>query len=204
MKGKLIVLEGIDGAGKSTLAKNLYKSLLKEGRPSILTFEPTKGRYGAKLRESFLSKERLSPEKELELFVLDRKEHLRDVVLPALKEGKIVICDRYYFSTIAYQGARGMDTAKIRKINEEFAPPPHLLFIVELEPEEAVLRIKEKRGEAPNSFEGLKYLKRVDFIFKGFPDPFIERLDGALSEEKLLEAAFEKVHSLLKGDPSLS
>jgi dTMP kinase len=90
----------------------------------------------------------------------------------------------------------------IRKINEEFAPRPHLLFFIELDPKTAIRRIKEKRGEMPNSFEGKDYLEKVDSIFKKFPDSFIERLDGSLPEENLIKAAIEKVRSILKEDPS--
>jgi dTMP kinase len=189
-RGRLFVVEGIDGTGKSTLAAGLHGRLVEEGYPAVLTFEPTNGPWGSELRESFSRKTRLSPEEELELFVLDRKEHVERVVRPALDRGEVVVCDRYYFSTIAYQGARGLDVERIRMENEAFAPVPDLVILLQLTPESAVSRIREKRGDIPNNFEQLSYLRGVAAVFDAMDDPFIVRLDAAHTRQRLLDSGW--------------
>ena len=106
MKGKLIVIEGIDGSGKSTIAKKLAETLNENNIDTIYTFEPTNAYYGAKLRDTMLSKD-MDLDRELKLFVDDRKDHIRLMIKPALEEGKTVVLDRYMYSSIAYQGAKG-------------------------------------------------------------------------------------------------
>ena len=105
MKGKLIVIEGIDGSGKSTCAKNLTEKLNSINLKTIYTFEPTHLHYGAKLRDSMLS-ENLDAEEELNLFIEDRKEHIESMIKPAIEDGYFIILDRYFYSSIAYQGAK--------------------------------------------------------------------------------------------------
>ena len=195
--GRLIVIEGIDGVGKSTLARNIYLRLEHRGLPAVLTFEPTDGYWGKMLRRSFSAAGRLTSEEELELFLKDRQEHVRDVIRPSLDQGKIVVCDRYYFSTMAYQGARGLDPETIRETNEAFAPRPDLLLLLELDPDAALRRIKEGRGETPDNFEQLEYLKKVAGIFRDISFPFIIRIDASLCSDELLTAAWEKVSEIV-------
>ncbi|RUM91940.1 MAG: dTMP kinase [Thermodesulfatator sp.] len=196
--GLFVVVEGIDGTGKSTLVSNLYKNLRKHGIDVLITFEPTHGRWGKKLRQSFTGNTRLSPEEELSLFIKDRKEHLEDTVFPALEAGRVVICDRYYFSTIAYQGARGLDQKMIRRKNSSFALRPDVCFILELPPEEAVKRITQGRAEKTNNFEGLEYLKKVAEIFSSMKEDCIIRLDANLPPEQLSEQAAQVILDKLK------
>jgi len=195
--GLLIVIEGIDGSGKSTLAKGLYEHLNQKGLSCIHTFEPTNGPWGKRLREGFLKKVRPSAREELEMFIKDRMEHVKKVILPALKNGQIVICDRYYLSTMAYQGARGLDVDKIRQENEAFAPRPDLVILLEIEPEKAARRIKHGRGESLNNMEEIDYLKKVSNIFSRMDQPFIKRLDASCPEKQLLEKAIELVEPLI-------
>src|SRR5687767_11083693 len=112
-RGLFIVIEGIDGTGKSTQAKRLGEWFLAQGREVVLSREPTDGPWGKKLRDSAATG-RLSPQDELQYFLNDRREHVEEKIQPALAGGKVVILDRYYFSTMAYQGARGFDPAEIR------------------------------------------------------------------------------------------
>ncbi|MDL1958691.1 MAG: dTMP kinase [Deltaproteobacteria bacterium] len=195
--GFFVVVEGIDGTGKTTLARNIYIRLRKRGFPAIFTFEPTDGLWGEKLRRSFSAPGRLTPKEELELFLKDRKEHVEKIIRPSLERKKIVVCDRYYFSTMAYQGARGLDPEAIRKTNETFAPIPDLVLLLELDPEAAIKRIRESRGEVPDNFEQLAYLKKVIGIFKSLSDPFVVCIDATLPPEELLNSAWNLISDLL-------
>ncbi len=192
-RGRLLVIEGIDGTGKTTFSRNLYDRLQKMGIPVILTFEPTMGTYGRRLRDSFSRTSRLDPKDELELFLKDRKEHVSTLIRPALKQGKFIVCDRYYFSTIAYQGARGIDPGHIREINEAVAPVPDVVFLLELAPEKALCRIRHGRNQIPNNFEELDYLRKVDAIFHLLKEPFIVRLDASQPPERLVDEAIKRI-----------
>lgn len=196
-KPLFIVVEGIDGTGKSTLAMNLCKALKERGVDTLCTFEPTDGRWGRMLRASFTGRNRLSLNRELELFLKDRREHLENGVNPALESGRTVVCDRYYFSTMAYQGARGMDMHEIRRRNESFAPIPDLVLLLELSPEEAVRRITGNRGETLNNFEKEDYLKKVAANFDKMHDDCIRRIDAAMSPDEVLKAAIKYLEPML-------
>ena len=103
-KGLLIVFEGIDGTGKSTQMSLLGRFLREKGLTVIETREPTNGQFGQQIRALYTNRNGVSPEQELELFLADRQEHVDNVLTPALQEGKIILCDRYFLSTAAYQG----------------------------------------------------------------------------------------------------
>jgi dTMP kinase len=176
-QGLFIVIEGIDGTGKSTQSKRLAEWFRSRGREVVLSREPTDGPWGKKLRESATTG-RLSAEEELECFLNDRREHVEMSIKPALAEGKVVILDRYYFSTMAYQGARGFDPAEIRRRNEAFAPQPDLLLILELSVESAHGRIGA-RGDTANEFEQRDTLSRCSEIFLSLRDePFACVIDA--------------------------
>ena len=123
--GKLIVFEGTDGTGKTTQRDMLAKYLMTHGYATLITKEPTEGPYGMQIRDLYRNRNRYSPEEELELFLADRRDHVVSLLLPNLQEGKIILCDRYYFSTAAYQGALGLDPETILALND-FAPEPTL------------------------------------------------------------------------------
>ena len=176
-QGLFIVIEGIDGTGKSTQSKRLAEWFRSRGREVVLSREPTNGPWGKKLRESATTG-RLSAEEELECFLNDRREHVEMSIKPALAEGKVVILDRYYFSTMAYQGARGFDPVEIRRRNEAFAPQPDLLLILDLSVESAHGRIGA-RGDTTNEFEQRDTLTRCREIFLSLRDePFTCVIDA--------------------------
>ncbi len=186
-----IVIEGIDGTGKSTQAKRLAAHLTSQRKTVILSREPTDGPWGTLLRNS-ASTGRLSPEEELETFLKDRKQHVTEKIAPALASGHTVILDRYYFSTMAYQGARGFDPQEIRRKNEEFAPVPDLLLILDLDVDSAIARIGI-RGDTANEFEQRTNLARCREIFLSLKDePFVKVIstDSPPDEvtRKILEA----------------
>ena len=130
-RGLLVVLEGIDGAGKSTQIRRLQLLAQALGFECVASREPTYGQYGKRLRDSAASG-RLSRHEEHQLLLLDRREHLETLVQPALARGAVVLLDRYYFSSIAYQAGPGLLAEQIRADNEAFAPPPDLLLILDL------------------------------------------------------------------------
>lgn len=162
-KGFIVAFEGIDGSGKTTHSRLLAEWLIEQGRDVVVEHEPTQGPWGRKLRESG-STGRLSPEKELEYFIEDRKQHVQEVILPAISQGKVVILDRYYFSNMAYQGTRGLDIDEIRRSNEAFAPRPDLLIILDIEVDKALQRIGA-RGDIANEFEKKENLEQCRSIF---------------------------------------
>lgn len=183
-KGLFIVIEGIDGTGKSTQAKRLGEWFESQGREVVISREPTDGPWGRKLRESAATG-RLSPQDELQYFLNDRRQHVEEKITPALSEGKVVILDRYYFSTMAYQGARGFDPAEIRRMNEEFAPIPDLLLILDLDVDTAHQRIGH-RGDSTNEFEKKENLQRCREIFLSLMDePFVRVVDSAGSLDEV-------------------
>ncbi len=195
--GFLVVIEGIDGTGKSTQARRLGEWFEKTGREVVLSREPTDGPWGKKLRESAATG-RLSPQEELQYFLNDRRQHVEEKIAPALAAGKVVILDRYYFSTMAYQGARGFDPAEIRRINEEFAPRPDLLIILDLAVEAAHQRICH-RGDSTNEFEQREGLERCRGIFLSLADePFVRVIDSNAP----VDVVGERIRREIEGIPA--
>lgn len=174
--GFLLVIEGIDGAGKTTLQRELAAWCRERGMEAVCSREPTDGPHGRALRDSARTG-RLAPEAELELFLKDRAEHAAALIAPGLERGAVVILDRYYFSTAAYQGARGLDPEAIVAANEAFAPIPDLVLLLDLDPAAGHARIG-RRGTALDGFEGAAYLAAVRRIFLGLNRPFIRRVDA--------------------------
>lgn len=192
----LLVLEGIDGTGKSTQAQMLAEALRAKGHRVITSREPTDGPYGTRLRESATSG-RLSPEEELQLFLQDRREHVETLIEPALEAGEIVILDRYYFSTMAYQGVRGFDPAEIRRVNEEFAPRPDLLLLLDLPIDKALERIGIRDGEA-NEFEQRAALQLCSDIFHSLTnEDFIHVIDTTVPIEEVHQSIMAVVEKEL-------
>lgn len=197
IQGLFIVIEGIDGTGKSTQVKRLGEWFVQQGRDVVLSREPTDGPWGKKLRKSAATG-RLSAEDELHYFLNDRRQHVAETIAPALAAGKVVILDRYYFSTMAYQGARGFDPVEIRRLNEEFAPLPNLLLILDLDVETAHQRIGH-RGDSTNEFEKYEILKRCREIFLSLSDePFARVIDSNAPLDEVSERLRRAVEDFLK------
>lgn len=163
--GYLIVFEGIDGSGKTIQAELLSKKLKKKGYDVVQGREPTYRKYGKLLRES-MKTGRFEAKKELELFLLDRQDHVENFIVPSLEKGKVVILDRYYFSNMVYQGLRGFDVEEIRKSNEKFAPKPNILFLLDLDEQEAIQRLIKRDGvDGLNDFEKREDLMKAREMF---------------------------------------
>ncbi len=190
--GFLIAIEGIDGAGKSTQADLLQKALLARGLPVLRSREPTDGPHGRRLRESAQSGRLTLPE-EIELFAKDRQEHVEQKIAPALGSGQVVLLDRYYFSTAAYQGARGADPAALVAMNEAFAPEPDLLLLLDLPPQKGLERVGA-RGDRANLFEQDAALAKARQIFLALDKPYrvvIDATQPAAQVQAEILAAFD-------------
>ena len=197
-RGLLIVFEGIDGSGKSTQCRMLADLLNKKGIANISLAEPTRGKWGMKIRQ-LLARGRngISANEELEWFMNDRREDVKQNIEPALKAGKVVLMDRYYFSTAAYQGALGFDPEKIRVDNERFAPIPDRVLIFHNSPEKSLERIESSREEK-SAFEKRDYLIEVQTIFKSFTGPNIRYVSSDSSLEKVYEQVLCEVQDLFE------
>lgn len=177
--GRLIALEGIDGTGKSTQIELLAEVLRQEGRGVVVTREPTDGVYGQQIRRLYQARDSVSRQDELELFLADRRQHVAQLIAPSLAQGKVVITDRYYFSTAAYQGVVGFDPEAIIRQNELFAPVPDLVILLELPPAQAVMRIQQYRQDSLNHFEQEEGLRQVAQVFQSLDREYIKRVDGS-------------------------
>lgn len=144
--GFFICMEGLDGCGKTTQANLLVDMLNRKGYPALYTAEPSSGKIGRFIKKYCLqSEQRVSSVVEALLFAADRFEHGEEEIIPALNEGKIVVSDRYLHSSLAYQGAAGLDVEWIEKINVHSIPPDLVLFI-DVEPEKVIQRLASGRS----------------------------------------------------------
>ena len=189
-KGMFIVVDGIDGSGKSEIVKMLHNYLFSNKKYRILTTrEPTNGNYGKRIRQ-MLRKEKnpvVSSKKLMGLFIKDRKQHLKSTIEPFLKQRKskifvsrkfkefsrksgkdelnIVLCDRYYYSTIAFQGAQGLGIKGLIAKNKRFRKPD-IAFVLDVEPSVALKRIEYRKKE---KFEQLEFMKKIRTNFLRLP-----------------------------------
>ena len=193
----LINLEGIDGCGKSTQSQLLMDEFEKNDEKTILLKEPTNGKYGRKLWEMLSGKIEATTEEILELFVMDRKEHVDQKINPALNEGKIVLMDRYYYSTMAYQAAAGIDVKRIRKDNE-FAPKPEIVLIFDLP---ADLAMKRVRGHSvADVFEKEEHLEKVRKAYLHLEDdPLVRIIDATRTPEEIFDEVWKLVSEVRNG-----
>ena len=190
-RGTLIVFEGIDGCGKSTQLRRAAESLTDRGLDIVVTREPTEGRWGRRIREMARSGDGVAPEIELEWFFEDRREHMREIVEPALAAGHIVLSDRSYISTVAYQGARGLDPTKILTKSEAEFARPDLILLFELSAEEGLARVHERGGEGEPVFENLDFLERVAAVFETLEIDGLQRIDASRSENEIAAQVLE-------------
>jgi len=151
-----ITFEGIEGAGKTTHSMLLAEWLKKRGREVCVTHEPGNTPLGQRIREILLSNQ-FSPcaEAELLLYLADRAEHVKKVILPALKKNKFVLCDRYHDSTLAYQGyGRGIKTEFIWNCLVSLGfPLPHFTFLLDCPVEIGLKRIKRIKNRTLDRME---------------------------------------------------
>jgi len=187
----LVNLEGIDGCGKSTQSKLLRKKLKGEGEKVIILKEPTKRPHGQKLWDMLYGKRKATNEEILELFVLDRKQHVEEKIRPALDDGTVVLMDRYYYSSMAYQVARGIDVEEIRK-KHAFAPKPDVVLIFDLPVSIALERVKGQ-GDA-DEFEKEEHLENVREAYLDLEnDPLARIIDATRTPLEIFDDVWRLV-----------
>jgi len=163
-RGVFICIEGLDASGKTTHARRLVRNLRRRGFDAVYTTEPSLGEIGRFVRKQVLQrKRRVQSVMEALLFAVDRVDHVEKGIKPALEEGKIVVSDRYVYSSLAYQGAAGLDLKWIEEINR-LALPPDLAIYMDVPPEVVVKRMKRKKSV----MENLETQRRVRDIYMKF------------------------------------
>ncbi|MDA8235717.1 MAG: dTMP kinase [Clostridia bacterium] len=209
MTGIFITMEGPDGAGKTTQAKLLGQYLTDRGRQVVFTREPGGTRISEAIRQLVLDPTygEMADKTEILLYAAARAQHVRELIIPALEEGKVIICDRFIDSTLAYQGyGRGIDPALIKTVNEMAIQgvKPHLTLVFDLEPGEGLERIKERqKGEVDRlEGEGLAFHQRVRQGFLAIAREEEQRckvVDARKSLEQVHRQVVQLVEAYLKG-----
>lgn len=190
---RYIALEGVDGSGKSTVAKALVDRLTDAGTAAILVREPGGTDLGEAVRALLLDSDRLDDWAEVFLFAAQRAELAREVIAPALAEGRWVVSDRTYYSSITYQGrARGLGEDRVRRINEtglDGVVPDHV-FVLDVEPGVAL-----ERQDRPDRIgrEGLEFQAAVReaYLDLARTDPKVVLLDGSLTVDDMVTKILE-------------
>lgn len=190
-RGILVAFEGVDGAGKTTQARELAAALERAGVAFVSTKEPTNGPWGVKIRSSAQTG-RMPLEEELAAFLADRREHVSQLINPSLDTGKVVIIDRYYPSTVAYQGAQGLDPDELLRLNA-FAPKPDVLFILDVAPDVGLARVRS-RGDVADLFEKEDELTRAREIFLKLA---VDERTHVLDATQPLAAITKSVHDIV-------
>jgi len=194
-KGRFICIEGVDGSGKTTQARKLVKNLRQRGFDAVYTTEPSAGKTGRLIRSYVLNREKRVPVSlEALLFAADRVDHVNVEIEPLLKLHRIVVCDRYVYSSLAYQGAAGLDLDWIDCVNR-FALKPDLALLLDVPPEVVVSRLKKKRSVMENMWN----LKKVrDVYLKLAQQQRLVLLDANKSIEEVSESILALVLEKLK------
>ncbi len=205
MQGYFITLEGPDGSGKSTIMKLLGEYFQQKGIDFIMTREPGGTPIGEEIRNIILDymNTDMSPETEALLYAASRGQHVHEKIIPALREGKVVLCDRFILSSLAYQGVgRGLGIEEVKRIND-FALRgiyPDLILFFHVDPEVSLSRKTEKFGGDRLEREGSEFHSRVYDgymeLLEIYPEK-IERIDATKSIEEVLKQSIDKIEQLL-------
>lgn len=196
--GAFIVIEGIDGSGKTTVCRTAAESLRREGYDVEVTSEPTHEGIGAFIRSG--SAGRISQRAESLLFIADRYEHTASIT-NAVSEGKIVLCDRYYVSTLAYQSAKldgdSADMDWLRGLCEPFVGIPDRVILLDMDPKESMGRVGV-RGEEESKFEKLCFQEQVRSAYLELAEEYgYEMVDASRSAEEVAEAVLKIIKEVL-------
>lgn len=203
-----ITFEGGEGSGKSTAIKHVVKALTKEGYQIVLTREPGGTPISEEIRNVILDKKNtaMDPKTEALLYAASRRQHIVEKILPALKEGKLVLCDRYLDSSLAYQGgARGLGIKEVYQMNQ-FATEglePDLTILFDIAPEIGLQRIAANSGREVNRLDveklsfHHKVLDAFHLLAKENPNRYYV-IDASKGPEQVAEEALDAIHQRLK------
>ena len=198
MTGRFITFEGADGSGKTTQIEMIKKYLEKQGHECLLTREPGGSDLGNKIREILLHYDgEVDSLAELLLYMADRAQHVKKVIIPALKEGKIVLCDRYTDSSVSYQGyARGLDIERIIELNKIATDglEPDLTIVFDVETEVAMNRVGDVKDRLEQ--EGVEFHKKLRYGYLELAKRFPERIK-VVNSNLSIDEVFEQVKNLL-------
>lgn len=200
-QGKFIVMEGVEGAGKSSQCKRLAAALSAKGIPTVLTREPGGVPLAEKLRELILNPA-YSPDAltELYMYVAARREHLNKVIIPALSSGKTVICDRFSYSTLAYQGyGRGIDLDFIRTLNvQTVTVKVDIALFLDLPPAQGFARKGGVDGGDRMENGGMEFFTRIYDGFKAMcAAGELLAIDASGNEDETFDKIYKAVESIL-------
>jgi dTMP kinase len=201
-EGVFITFEGGEGAGKTTLIEGIFRHLTAKGLSVVRTREPGGTVLGEKIRSLLLHGSEMSPYTELALFLASRAQHVAEVILPALKAGKVVLCDRFHESSIAYQGiARGLGKEDVEHMTVFLSQGllPDVTFYLDLDPSVGFHRIEKSRNHDRIEQEGLPFHLKIRNAYLELvkENPRICLLDATLPKEKVYAKALEKMHACL-------
>lgn len=207
MKGFFVTIEGPDGSGKTTQIDLLTRYLVAEDFDYLVTREPGGTRISNRIRQILLEKEytEMTAETETLLYAASRAQHVSEVILPALKKGKIVLCDRFIDASMAYQGAgRGIDIDCIKKINSIalMGIMPHLTILLDIPPNIGLQRKKNYKEIDRIESEELDFHERVreGYLYLAEKEPKrIKVLDGCQDKNVIFSEIVSLVENLLKG-----
>lgn len=208
MKSFFIVVDGMDGTGKTEIVKRLHNYLFSsaKNREVLATREPSTGKYGMEIRK-YLADETDpmdNKDKLFELFVKDREDHLNNVINPFLENEErqsIIVCDRYYHSTLAFQQTQGIAFEAIREKNEKFRKPD-LTLLLDLKPDIALERIK---GRAKEKFEDKEFMEKLRNNFLSLKRQLQEKIifiDANEPIEEVFKSIKEEVDALIGVSPA--
>lgn len=207
MKGLFISFEGNDGSGKSSVIKAVYQKLIDEGFEVVLTREPGGSKISEKVRDVILDVDNTGMDDWTEaiLYAASRREHIQKTIVPSIRDGKIVLCDRFLDSSLAYQGyARKLGIEKVKELNQ-FATNglvPNLTLLVCVRPEIGLDRIrKNERNMDRLENETIDFHKSVydgyQILYKQNPNR-IKLVNGENSPEKVAADAIEIVLNYIR------
>ncbi len=188
-----IVIEGIDGSGKTSLSNNLVNKLNELGKSSARFSEPTSFESGKYIRKFLKGDILLSKKEQIDAFIFDREISVLKNIKPALQDNKIVVLDRYYYSTAAYQASEDFSPEEILNLNlEKKFPKPDLLFYINIPPELAYKRISS-RNDQKEIFESIDELTKINSNFHTVLPSTKIILDGLLSENELVNSCLKHI-----------
>ena len=200
MSGTFIVFDGLPGSGKGTQIKKAFAHIFDKSKKYdniLITDEPTNGPYGLKVRELFKKQKDSSDLKEeiFQAFVDDRQWHIENIILPALEKDFVVLCDRYKYSSIAYQTVQGNDAQKCFLAHKDFLAPS-LALIFDVDPKEASKRSNlandEKRQQTDN-FRELEFVKNLRAHFLDLPNKLPKENIKIIDANGDVESVFAQV-----------